>query len=251
MTLIIGMYYDNKKGALIASDSRIAEEYHILKPIQKIIPIQDIFIALSGTATASDMIVEKIGKNLKKTKDSTKIRDAVQQAYLDSKSAYIEGNKSLSTSKKFDCSGMFGFYSGKPELFRILDDEEEILSPAYDDILVNGQEDSYVRGILKTLYREEISKEEAIRNVIYSMMRVTEFNVGIDENIQIATIDEKGTKILNYEKERFNFQKPEFEEIKKQMKSVANLQRIALHTLINGREEDKSRLEQLLSEIDQ
>lgn len=248
MTLIVGMYYNNKKGALIASDSRVVEGYEVIEQSEKIINLEKVLIALSGTVSFSDDIIEELTTSLKNLEGSKEIKAAIQKAYTNIRTVYLEGEKPLVTEKEFDCSGMFGFYEDKPKLFEI--DEKGVITQAYNDFIINGQEESYVKGILRKLYKKESSEQHAIRSIIYSLLEVSQFNVGVDNNIQIATINKEGIRVLNYNQEgEFIFQKPEFEKIKKSVRSAIEFQRIAFNILVNGKRADKNRLEKLLKEI--
>ena len=248
MTLLVGMYYNNKKGALIASDSRVLEGYTIVEQSEKIINFEKVLIALSGTASFSDEIVEELAKNLKTTEEDKEIRTAIQKAYASIRNIYLDGEKPLISEKEFDCTGMFGFYNNKPKLFEV--DEKGMIQQAYSEFIVNGQEVSYAKGILRKLYKKEISKQQAIQSAIYVITEISQFNVGVDNDVQIATIEEEGTKILNYDNGgELIFKKPEFKKIEKRMKSAAEFQKIALNILVNGKREDKNKLEKLLKEI--
>ena len=248
MTLIIGMYYNNKKGALIASESRITEGFNVLRLTEKIAKVRGVLLSLSGLAYLSDAIIEELEENLEDENESKEIRKIIQEAYATVKETYCSKENEILSPKKFCCNGMFGFWGDKPELYEVTDKGR--ISPLYDLFTANGQEESYVEGILRTIYKENLSKEQAIQTAAYCLVEVSKFNVGIDDNIQIATIEDGESKILNYDKDgTFNFRKPEIVKKRNIAKSIAKQQKIALDILLNGNEKSKGKLEKLLNEL--
>ncbi|MEK6827470.1 MAG: hypothetical protein AABX99_03235 [Nanoarchaeota archaeon] len=243
MTLVIGMYYDNKKGALIATDSRMVADFEIFPPVQKIFKIENSVFAFAGVVSLRDEIIENLRSRLK----DEEVREKILEIYTEIRDKYTTGDNPAFTKNGFLCQTMFSFYK-EDRPYLAATDDKGIIDPFYNGFATMGQ-DGYVKIILRQIYQESLSKQQAINIAAYSISETAKINSGVDENIQLAIIDEKGTNIFNYENGKFNFQRPEFEEVKKRMKSAAEWQRIALNTLVNGKEEDRSRLEKLLGEV--
>ena len=245
MTLLVGMYYDNKKGALIASDSRCLSGYDLNSPLQKIFQIQGVTFAFTGTVHMRDeLLIELTQKMIDKT-SQTEIHKAVQEAYNLRRTWYLGGeNPLLNKEKKFSCSGLFGFYSDEPKLFTV-DDRGMIQSSNL--VQSDGQKPEYALELLKSLYWNNISKEQAINSVVHVINEVSKRNSGVDNQVQIATIEKEGSQILNYNNGDLDFGKffPIIEEL--ESAHTAESQRLALHILLNGQSKYRSRLENLLS----
>jgi 20S proteasome alpha/beta subunit len=248
MTLILGMYYDNEKGVLIASESRCLCELDILPQTKKIYNINQVIFSLSGITYLSDELIEDLEKKIKPKMDSQEITETIRQSFVDLREKYATGENPQISKKNFECSGLFGFYSNKPEIFE-LSNKGIPFNLNEGRITAVGQW-KYATQILKSLYRKDITKEQAIKAAVYTINEISKTNAGIDSNIQLATIDKEETKIWNIDKNgEFIYNLPEFEIIKEEVKEVPSLQRKALNILLFGEKEEKSKLEKLLKEL--
>lgn len=243
MTLVIGMYYNNRKGALIASDSRVVEDHDIFPKTQKIFKINNFVFGFAGTLYLRDEIIEE----LKKIEDESP-REKIQEAYIEKIEKYTLGDNPLLRKSEFSCETLFNFYTQDcPHLVHV--DDKGILEPLYRGFAAIGQPD-YTNVVLREIYQDKITKQQAINTAIYCINETAKINGGVDDHVQIALIEKNESRILNLDKRgKFNFEKPEFEEIKKRLTGVSSLQSNVLNILINGKEEDKNKLERLLNEI--
>ena len=243
MTLLVGMYYNNKKGALIASDSRVVEEYEILPLIQKLFKIQNSIFAFTGTLYLRDELIEE----LEKLGDGS-AREKIQEVYLEKREKYLSGDNPILKKEDFSCETMFSFY--KDDVIHLAKiDNSGVIEPFYRGFSALGQND-YTNIILNEIYQERITKQQAINSAIYCIAETAKINGGVDNDIQLALIEKNGCKILNLDKKgKFDFHKHEFEEIKKKLEGIYSLHTNILRDLLKDNEESKSKLEKLIKEI--
>jgi 20S proteasome alpha/beta subunit len=240
------MYYENKKGALIASDSRATySDGFTLIESKKIENINQIIVASAGAM----YLCEELRENLmnffsERLVDSKKIRKKIQQ----------EHKKALKSDRKKDIENildedyttisLFGYYINKPEIFELLE-ESGIESVEGFTTLGAGKEESYA--ILKDIYKPNFSQEEAIESVAYCINKTSKEEAFIDNNLQVGVIEKDGCKILNYdENENFNFYK--FSNVKNKVNRINEQQKKALNILLYGDKETKSKLVKILNE---
>ncbi len=247
MTLIVGMHYNNKKGALIASDSRGVSGYDLIPNVQKIFQIYNVTFAFTGTIYIRDELLREFEKTLKNANETEGITKSIQQAYINKRGWYTGGEYPLlDKAKKFSCRGLAGFYSNGSKLFNINDKGimEESIGPQSE-----GQKSEYALEMLKDLYWEGMSKEQAINSAVYVINEVSKRNSGVDNQVQIATIEKEGSRILNNINGHFDFD--QFSTLVEDLDSnhLAESQRLTLHILLNGQSKYRSRLENLLSKV--
>ena len=82
MTLILGMYYNNEKGALIAADSRALSKLEIMPLTKKICGIKNVIFSLSGITYLTDQLLEDLEEKLKVKINSQEIRDITEQSFV-------------------------------------------------------------------------------------------------------------------------------------------------------------------------
>jgi 20S proteasome alpha/beta subunit len=245
MTILIGMYYNNRKGILMASDSRVLNGSDICLKRPKLIKIDNSILSFTGDVFLIDEILEKI----KEKSQNEKMKEAIQEAYLEVRAYYTEGKKPLVPKEEFLCSGIFGFFDkNKPKMYNV--DDKGFLQSS-DGFEVDGQGKEHIEKILGTIYRGNLSKKEAVQTAIYSIIEVSKLNSGVDDSIQIAVMENERGNILNYKKDgEFDFQMPEIVSIRDEMVYASEQEKRLLKTLINGSKEDKSKLEKLLVELE-
>jgi len=249
MTLILGTYYNNNNGILIASESRAVRKYDIMPFSRKITQINEIILSLSGVVSLIEEITEGIEEQIGKKSETSTIREIIHQVYSEKREFYTSGDNPTIEKKKFQCSGLIGFFNDKPELFHVSD--SGVLSSLQDDkLMAVGQKQEYAEGIIRDLYWDGINQEQAIKLAVYTLNEVSKKNGGVDNRVQIATIEEGKIKILNLEEEKeFDFEK--FNPVIEKMESerTASLQRVAFHTLMFGEEKTRKDLETLLKNV--
>lgn len=241
MTLIIGMYYDNKKGALIASDSRITYggECGLSKKIYYVEKGKKVIFACCGTDYTNQEIGEICEGVLSGKKDSLEIRRLIrgtQKEILSHHNLEVPQGERKNTS-----SIIFGFNFGFPEIYSSDNGHLEIVEGA----TTMGSLVEYTNRILKEAYNEKISQKEAIDLAIYCITKTAQGNIYIDDNPQIALIDEKGSRILNYDKGR-NFDFYKFSNATKYFKDIDRKQKRALEILLRGNKKTKKSLAKIL-----
>lgn len=238
MTLILGMYYNNKKGALIATDSRVTEGCSY-KTIDKIEQIEDIIIACAGLVSAREELVENVKLNIESEKNIRKrIQNAQQRLYIE----FMSGEEPRLEEEDMP-EGFFGFYNNFkhfPKIFRFYN--RALIS--IKDFEAVGQGDTESNNFLKKYYSLDVPKEEAMELAVYSIIEAARNNNGVDDNPQIALIDKEGCKILNYDGNgKFNLNNPEILEIKEKMNALYNHQKKTLDVLFG---EDRDKKEKLI-----
>jgi len=242
MTLIVGMYYENKKGALIASDSRMTKECHY-NLIRKIFGVENIIIAVAGIVCINKQLVKNIESILGDEEDIEKVLEKAQiKIYED----YMLGENPRLCEHEMS-QGLCGFYTDHPEIFRFFSQ----LTEPVENFSAVGQEDDDTENFLKKFYREDITKEKAMELAVYSIIEASKNNVSVDDNPQIAIIGEGGCKILNYEENgNFTIQKPEILQIKKKINEISNYNEIAFDILLHGKKDVKDKLTSILKEYE-
>lgn len=230
MTLIIGMYYDNKKGALIASDSRevLGSTYGLVK---KITLKEDLVFSIAGWEIIEEGFFDKFNqinkKNSRGKKDielKEKIRETIKKLGEDYEDNPI--NK-----KRFEkMSGLFGFYQSlNPEIYTLSSNGVEPL----EEFRTLGKGNELAQYLLGKIYHPEMSQEHAINVAVYSILETSSMYTGVDNNPQIALIDKKGIRILNYtEKGIPDFQNPEILKIKRKIEQISKRSRKYLDGLL-------------------
>ncbi|VVB82811.1 Proteasome subunit [uncultured archaeon] len=219
MTLIIGMYYDNKKGALIASDSKEVTglTYGLTK---KITLLDNIIFSIAGFEIIEEGFFDKF-KQLKgktcKSKNSMKIKEILRESI---KKLGEESESNPLNKKRFGLlNGIAGFYNQtNPEIYSFSSEGVEPL----ETFRSVGPGENLVDYLFKRIYHSGMSQKQAIDIAIYSIFEVSKMYIGVDDNPQIALIDKTGTRILNYDKTGMpDFQNKEILEIKRKIKTIS------------------------------
>lgn len=243
MTLIIGMYYDNKKGAVIAVDSRVHNERGENWLEKKIFNMNGIIMANAGYMSISKELVKIIHPKLENIDNSSEINRIIQKEYKELVDHYSKKENSILEGEEL-VGGIFGVYTNKPELYALN-------SNAYiewiDNFAAVGMEKENVRKILKENHKEYISRQKAVELAIYCMHEASENNFYVDNNPQIALIEEDLTGIINEdEDENFDFHNPHISAIKNRMKKLSEDRKTAFDILFYGDKEWKKDLVRVL-----
>jgi len=235
MTVIIGMYYDDKNGALIASDSRRnwGSYYDLVKKVDE---VERVIIATSGTICVSNELKENLKKDLKTTKRTKDIKKIVKKNL----------KKLVGSKNEMDLEGIFGFYENRPEIFCFYEDGDIEL---IDDFDTKGCGWTEVHKILKNNYRSNISKKEGIELAIYSILESSKDNKEVDDNPQICLIENKKYKIINYDRNgNFNFYKSKILKVKNRIIRISEQYQTAFDILWRGDKKTKNKLIKILND---
>lgn len=198
MTIIVGMYYDNGDGAIVAADSRTMRggDYSI---DQKLHRVED--CAIFASAGLAGM-VEKLIPKVEETRNRTR-------QWLSSEILNIFEDEMAKLNERYKMTRPYRFPMDESLLQAIIgliDDKKPKLYTLYDngygeiihDNHAVGHGARHAKNILRTLYRHDITKERAIEIAVHILTEVAEVDALVDSNPQIATleVDEKGnTKI--------------------------------------------------------
>lgn len=242
MTLIVGMYYDNKKGAIIASDSQATKGTNS-DLIRKISKVNGTIVACCGSLFLTDALKDYLGGFLEDAESEFEIRNAIEQAQKFLADHYVEENEVADLDSL--PTGIYGFCTeGKPKIYRFFGGVTE----GVDNFIAEGNEYDAGEIILRECYDKRISEKEAIDLAVYSIMGIAKNNVCIDENIQIAVIKKNGWEIWNENEEGdFNYKLPKILRIKKRMNEIYEKQKRVLEILLRGDKEDKIKLNNLFN----
>lgn len=243
MTLLVGMYYDDKKGAVIATDSRIIKnpEYRLGRKINQ---AENFIIADSGLSWVGSELFEKVRLIMEMQKDIP-TKEIIDQIQNEIYKKYGTGEEPRLMEEELS-QGIFIVYLNQPELFRFY---ERVIEPI-DDFIAVGQEDDSVEGFLQKFYKNNITKEKAIKLAVYSIAEVSKYNINVDNNPQIALMDYNGCRILNWDKNRnIDFQKPEILRIKKKVNEIDKFQKKSFEILLGEDQEKKDKLIRLLNKL--
>ncbi len=246
MTLLVGMYYDDKKGALIATDSREIKGSRY-KTVSKIDKIEEMIIACAGSVAAGEELVENIKLNFESEKNIRKrIQNAQQKLYDD----HMSGEEPRIEKTEMP-EGLFGFYDSyevynPTKVFRFHD---RILESVTDFEAV-GQGGDSTEDFLKRYYSLDISKEQAMGLAIFCIIEAARNNDGVDDNPQISLIDKGGCRILNCDKNgNFCLSNKEISQIKEKMNGIYDYQRKTFEILLGEDKEKKDKLRGLLNNL--
>lgn len=246
MTILIGMNYENKKGALIVSDSRmsIGTNYYSVKKVED---INKVFIATAGYMAFGDELKEYVkefsskNKNLMKENKSKIIREAIQKIHKQ-----VVGGDEEEEESKYEnkCEGILGFYTNKPEIYNF--SEGSLINRIRTFRAVGATEDM-TEGILNKFYQPNITRQQAIDLSVYCIMESSKNNLCVDDIPQIAIIEKRGCRILNDSKESEQFyDSPYILEVKKRMSDFSEKQKVLFDILTSENEEKKNKLSKIL-----
>jgi 20S proteasome alpha/beta subunit len=237
VTTLIGMYYEKRKGALIVSDSRVFIGDDNYRKEQKIYEYNKNIIARCGLVCYHDELIDLISQKLKDIKGD-QIKKVINNAQIKLFNKYTSEN----SSTDFELKGIFGFYSDKPELYKFSSKYIEVITPF--TVVGNDEGGS---NFLKWAFQEDLTKKQAIELATYLIINCAENNSAVDDNPQIAIIEEQGCQILNYDKKNeFRFDIPEILRIKKKMYKINSQYKEMFNKVWKGEEKIKKPLEKLL-----
>jgi hypothetical protein len=244
MTLVVGMYYNNKEGAVIASDSKVVWGNNY-RTGQKVFNLENLIISSCGDLYLRDELIQNARLMLNVRKDIS-AKDIIQQIQIELHQKYKVGENPILEENEELSEGLCGSYTDHPEIFHFL---ERVIEPI-DDFIAIGQGYESALNFFKEYYKQNSSKEWAIKLSVYSIVESARNNYGVDDNPQIALINNEGCKILNYDGEgNFNFIEPAILDIKNEINGMNKYQRKTFETLLGDNKEKKDKLVNFLKKL--
>jgi 20S proteasome alpha/beta subunit len=226
MTIILGMYYNNKKGALIASDSQASYESTYYQA-RKIIEINNILFSCAGSIFIENEFLESVKSELKDLDNQKKfkkgdVRESIREAQINA----IEKYPKKKYKDAQEIAGVVGFYIDQPEIYHLINEGGTSL---IKDCYSTGIGWEFVEKILRKEYSVGITKEKAMRLAAYCIFENAADKFNVDNNIQIATIEEEGNNIIGLnENGTLNLYNPKISKLKKRAEEISKAQWIQL-----------------------
>lgn len=251
VTLIEGMYYDNGKGAVIVSDSRtmIGPDKRIDRKIFELVGGRVVFAA-AGLTGIIDRLLPKIEGRIAQARVTTldEAVDQIEDVIAETSHRYKHPNLPRFSREQVLVEAIIGGNGpdGKPKLYLI---HENGYAEPIRDYRVIGEGSRHATNILGTLYKPDITRERSIEIGIHAVICTSKIDTLIDDNPQIAVIENKQCTILNKDKKgRFHIQKPEITDIKVKINGISEKQSMAFNLMLNGSEKLRAKFEAVLKE---
>lgn len=247
MTLVMGIWYEDKKSALIASDSRMTmgEEYYQIRKVEE---VNGLIIATAGDVSLGDGLKDNVQNSLKEFKNNPpqelqtrKMLEIIRESHKKIARPDSEDDEELD----YTCEGIFGFNLSQPKIYQITNE-----STVYriDEFIAIGAGREIAQGILKKFYNPRMNSREAMDLLVYCILEVSNNNLYVDDTPQIAFIEKDGWKILNLNSEgKFMYEVPEILESKKRMKEFSESQKNFLKIIAGNDDKKKNELERILN----
>lgn len=236
------MYYENKKGAVVISDSEVSLEYIILPDVQKICKLNDrTVIAPAGNWSLWAEMKKNLEVKLKGISNSERIKKIIEEEskkiVKKEKEEVIKGILKGQEYPPRRVVGIIGIYNTEPELCGFEDGDVYEIPNVMSIGLFNEAEFL----ILKEKYKGNISKEKAIELGVYCINKISKSTEAVSNVIQIALLDQDGTRILNYD-EKGNFDFDKFSATVKKMEEIDRQEQKCFDILWNGDKKTKKSL---------
>jgi 20S proteasome alpha/beta subunit len=256
VTLIIGMYYAQGNGAVIVSDSRMVRgpDYTTERKLFEI--TSDSALATSGLSGVSFELLENVRLKAKtSTCDIITLKRIIENEALELCYRYKLSETPTFRREEILFDGIVGgFHEAKPRLYHLAE-------PGYMEILNHshsvGDGSRHATQIIETLFRPDISKDRAIEIAVHALIQTSRLDTVVDSNPQIAVFEEEKCEILNYSEcddngvnKAFLFDKPEISAIKNKINGIAEKQTKIFDLMLDGSDDLKKRLIDLLGEYD-
>lgn len=251
VTLIIGMYYAKGDGAVVISDSRIVKGPDYTTE-QKLFEItKDSTFSSSGLSGIAFELLENVKERANSDGcDITELKRIIEEEALKICYRYKGSDTPTFTKDETLFDGIVGgFHKGKPRLYHLA--EPGYMEPLNRSISV-GDGSRHATQIIEALWKANISKDRAIEIAVHSIIQTSRLDTVVDANPQIAILENGKCEILNYSNDgEFLFNKPEIMKIKDKINGIAEKQSKIFDLMLDGSEEMKKRLVDLLDEYDQ
>ena len=257
-TLIIGMYYNRGRGAVIISDSRlqIGTDYYTVRKIFEI--TEGLIFSASGYSGIADELIETVQNRIRTLQavrtetEALSLYDIVRLAG-DTESEifyrYKMGERPIFRSDDTILEAIIGYVLEKTPRLYLLHESgfpERIRDPPFRAI---GDGSRHANSILKRLYNPRLSKERAIEIGVHAIIQTSKIDAVVDDNPQVATIEEDGCTLWNIEQNGdFNASNEQIVNIKEKINGVGEKQDILFNLLLDGPDELATSFNKLVEE---
>jgi hypothetical protein len=142
-----------------------------------------------------------------------------------------------------------GVLNGLPKLYHLV---ENGFTEPIRNFLPVGDGARHADNLIKNLYSQGISKMRAMEICIHALIQTSRIDAVVDDNPQVALIEEGCSTILNLDQtSNFNINNPQLAEIKTKINGIAEKQAKIFHLCLDGNDEQKRKLDELLREYEQ
>lgn len=256
-TCIIGMYYNNGKGAVVISDSRImiGSDY---SHTQKLFDVgrEGTVFAAAGFTGIAEKLIPNVANRIARTRQISpnEIVNLFEDEMAELHNRYkMTRPYRFGTEEELLC-GIIGFLDDATPRLHCL--YENGYAEAIREFHSVGHGDRHARNILRTLYTPSLSKDRALQIGVHALMEVAKIDAMVDDVPQVAVIEDgiskSGVRILNCcPDDEFRFECPEVEQIKKKLEGIEGKRTQVFHLLLDGTEDAKRKLDEVLKEYDE
>lgn len=186
-TTTVGIKF--KDGVILAADKRASKRYLVAhKNVDKILKITDrIAITVAGLVGDNQMLRRYLRSQLKLLEVRREERPSVKAAsvYL----ANLLYSRRFSFSP-FQVSILLGGYEDGPGLYSLGPDGSAIP----DDFIATGSGSPVAYGLLQENYKEDISKEEAIKLATKAIDAAIERDMATGDGVDVKVVTKEGIK---------------------------------------------------------
>lgn len=250
-TLIIGMYYNNMNGAVVVSDSRVTRgnDYTVDQKLCEIVEHQVVFSA-AGLSGISDQIVSIVQGRLRGDESLEDVKTIIENVTADVWYRYKNPTQPRFGPDTVLVDGIIGgILNGQPRLYHLV--ENGFAEPIRGFLSV-GDGSRHADNLIKNLYKRDISKTRAIEICIHALIQTARIDTVVDDNPQVAVIEGGQNTILNIDQNGdFNCINDELMQIKIKINGIAEKQAKIFHLCLDGNDEQKRKLDELLREYGQ
>lgn len=255
MTLIVGMFYGDGKGALIISDSRMMADADYSRERK----IEDLGHGVVFSASGYVGVAEKLIPAVKQTRIRARrfLRPEVVDVFEDEMAAiwrrYKGGAAPRFARDDRLLAGIIGFVDeGTPQLYCL---HENGYAESVKGFRTIGDGSRHAHNVLRTLHRNSISKDEALQIGTHAIAQVATVDAVVDAYPQIVVLEkdvgDEDIKILNCDADGiFQFECQEIDDIKKKVIEIEEKRTQAFRLLLNGPQPLVKKLDKLLKEYE-
>jgi len=240
VTIIVGMYYNCKQGAIVVADSRAMRGGDYSQD-QKLFKVSDdVLFASSGLSG----MVEKLLPSVEKTRLSTR-------RFLTSEILEIFEDEMAKLNERYKYTRPYRFSTNETLLRAIIgliDENKPKLYTLYDngygeiirDYHAVGHGARHAQNILRTLYKPDVTKDRAIEIAVHVLSEVAEVDAMVDAYPQVGILELDGDKatvtVLNEDEGgEFNILASYAEPIKGRVKGIEQKRAEIFHAVLDGK----------------
>lgn len=240
MTCIIGMVYDQGRGALIISDSRIMRGGDYATE-QKVFVMDNVAFASSGYSG----MAEKLRDNFEAARrTSRQILPKESVAILEDEMAKLYERYKTTRPYRFSSddtllTGMLGFVEDEtPKLYCL---HENGYAEGVHSFLAIGHGARHALNVIKALYDSKIKQQRALEVAIHALVQVSEVDAMVDRWPQVAILEkgkgEDGIEFLNGAGTDFAIDCPAIAKITRRLVGLEERRTKLFHELLDGQVE--------------